>query len=182
MELETERLRMRRWKEKDLIPFFGMSSDPIVMRFFPSLLTRAESDRLVESFELHFETNGYGLWVLERKETGEFLGFTGLKNVPFEAEFTPAVEVGWRLAAPHWNRGYATEAALASFDFGFSKLKLSEIVSFTSILNTNSQAVMKRIGMRESGFFAHPSLEPDHILSRHVLYRISTKDHPLTAF
>ncbi|WP_246057543.1 GNAT family N-acetyltransferase [Leptospira gomenensis] len=167
---------MRRWKEADRIPFFELCSDPIVMKFFPSLLSRAECDRLVQSFELHFETNGYGLWALEEKNTGEFLGFTGLKNVPFEAEFTPAVEVAWRLAASYWSRGYATEAAFASLAFGFSDLNLSEIVSFTSVLNLNSVAVMKRIGMRESGFFAHPNLEANHVLSRHVLYRISVEE------
>nr|WP_165781732.1 GNAT family N-acetyltransferase [Leptospira adleri] len=171
--MESERLILREWEERDRIPFSKMSSDPIVMKYFPSLLSREESDRLIAKIQNHFQTFGYGLWVLETKRNREFLGFTGFMNVGFTSFFTPAIEIGWRLHSSFWNRGYATEAALACLDYGFSALQFPEVVSFTSVLNERSQSVMKRIGLKEVGFFSHPNLSKDHILSEHVLYKAS---------
>ncbi|XDD49765.1 GNAT family N-acetyltransferase [Leptospira sp. WS92.C1] len=173
MVLETERLILRKWQESDWEPFFRMNSDPRVMEFFPSILSKEESDRLIERIQIHFDQNGYGRWVLESKESADFVGFTGFMNVGFASHFTPAVEIGWRIPFSFWGQGYATEAASACLQYGFSTLKFPEVVSFTSILNLRSESVMKRIGFKEAGFFAHPSLPVDHILSDHVLYKIS---------
>ena len=97
----------------------------------------------------------------------------GLAVPAFEAHFTPAVEVGWRLAAEHWSRGYATEAARAALDYGFTTAGLDEIVSFTVPANSRSRAVMERLGMTHdpADDFDHPRIEPGHPLRRHVLYR-----------
>ncbi|AYV57560.1 GNAT family N-acetyltransferase [Leptospira kmetyi] len=173
MILETERLILREWRNEDLEPFYRMSSDPIVMEYFPSLLTKDDSEKFIEKVRSHFENFGYGLWVLESKSGGEWIGFTGFMNVSFQAAFTPAVEIGWRLASPFWDRGYASEAASVCLCYGFEELGFSKIVSFTSVLNTRSQSVMKRIGLKEAGSFSHPNLPSGHILSKHVLYRIS---------
>jgi RimJ/RimL family protein N-acetyltransferase len=123
-------------------------------------------------------SGGCGLWAVEREEDGAFLGFTGLSSPPFEASFTPAVEVGWRFAHHAWGHGYATEAAEAALEFGFERLGLAEIVSFTTVANARSRRVMERLGMRHDPGedFDHPRLEAGHPLRRHVLYRLAHED------
>ena len=128
------------------------------MEFFPGLLSRAESDARVEGIRNHFAERGFGLWAVEAHGVAPFLGFVGLSVPPFEAHFTPCVEIGWRLAYEFWGRGYATEAARAALDFGFRQLGLKEIVSFTVPANRRSRSVMERIGMTHSpdDDFEHP--------------------------
>jgi ribosomal-protein-alanine N-acetyltransferase len=144
------------------------------MEHFPAPLTRVESDAMVGRIETAFEVNGFGLWAVEVFGGPAFIGFVGLAVPRFEAHFTPAVEVGWRLAREHWGRGYATEAARAALDFGFGSAGLDEIVSFTVPANTRSRAVMERLGMTHdpSDDFDHPQIAPGHPLRRHVLYRL----------
>lgn len=144
------------------------------MEHFPDRLTRQQSDDLVEKIEASFEAHGYGLWALEVRATGEFIGFTGLAEPSFDAHFTPAVEIGWRLARSAWGEGYATEAARAALVFGFEEVGLSEIVSFTTVANARSRAVMGRIGMSHdpADDFDHPGIPAGHPQRRHVLYRI----------
>jgi ribosomal-protein-alanine N-acetyltransferase len=153
-----------------------MNGDPEVMEFFPRVLTRGESDGLVERIEAGFERDGFGLWAVEVRETGEFVGFAGLNPVGFEARFTPAVEVGWRLARSAWGNCYATEAGRAALAFGFERVGLAEIVSFTTAANLRSRAVMERLAMIRDPAedFEHPSLPPGHPQRPHILYR-STK-------
>jgi ribosomal-protein-alanine N-acetyltransferase len=150
------------------------------MEHFPAVLTRRQSDELVERIEGGFEASGFGLWALEVRGTGEFIGFTGLAVPEFEADFTPAVEVGWRLARSAWGSGYATEAARAALQFAFEEAGLSEIVSLTTPANRRSRAVMERIGMkRDPGDdFDHPGLPVGHPLRPHVLYRIAAQGRP----
>jgi RimJ/RimL family protein N-acetyltransferase len=173
-ELRTERLLLRRWREDDVEPFAAMNADAEVMRFFPAAPTREQSERFVEVIERHFEERGYGLWALETLADGEFIGFTGLAPVAFEAHFTPAMEVGWRLRREAWGQGYATEAARTAVAFGFEQLGLAEIVSLTSVHNTPSRAVMTRIGMVRdpADDFLNPNLPAEHWLAPHVLYRL----------
>ncbi|HEX4669169.1 MAG TPA: GNAT family N-acetyltransferase [Solirubrobacterales bacterium] len=172
--LSTPRLELRRWRQTDYEPFAALNADPAVMEHFPARLTRRESDDLVEMIELGFERSGFGLWAVEVRATGEFVGFTGLAAPPFEAHFTPAVEVGWRLARSAWGNGYATEAARAALAFGFEEVGLAEIVSLTTVGNTRSRAVMERVGMSRdpADDFDHPGLPEDDPLRRHVLYRL----------
>jgi RimJ/RimL family protein N-acetyltransferase len=130
----------------------------------------------------HGDKHGYTLWAVELKETGELMGFIGLNYTDWESHFTPAVEVGWRLGSPYWGKGYATEGAKASLDYGFNSCGLKEIVSFTVPANKRSIRVMEKIGLKRdlSGDFAHPKLSADHHLSQHILYRL-TKDEYLQA-
>jgi ribosomal-protein-alanine N-acetyltransferase len=173
-QLETERLRLRRWRTDDRVPFAAINADPEVMEHFPAPLTGPESDELVDSIESGFERNGFGLWALEIRSSAEFIGFAGLAVPGFEAAFMPAVEVGWRLARPAWGQGYATEAGRAALEFGFDLAGLEEIVSFTSADNLRSRAVMERIGMSRDpdDDFDHPGIEPGDPLRWHVLYRV----------
>ncbi len=179
-QLRTARLLLRRWRETDHAPFAVLNADPVVMEYFPDRLSRAESDDLIAAIEAGLATRGYGLWALEIRATGEFVGFTGLAVPSFKAHFTPAVEVGWRLARSAWGMGYATEAGLASIAFGFADAGLDEIVSFTSAANARSRAVMERIGMTHdpADDFDHPELDEADLLRPHVLYRISAADCP----
>jgi RimJ/RimL family protein N-acetyltransferase len=177
-ELSTSRLLLRRWREADREPFAELNADPYVMEYLPARLTRADSDHLIARIEAGFDQRGYGLWALELRATGEFTGFAGLDVPSFEAHFTPAVEVGWRLARSTWGHGYATEAARAILAFAFDRADLDQIVSFTSTANLRSQAVMRRIGMTHNPAddFDHPELEDHDPLRRHVLYRMSAED------
>jgi ribosomal-protein-alanine N-acetyltransferase len=174
-ELSTERLILRRWRPEDRAPFAAMNADPRVMEHFPAPLDRAASDALVDRIERSFDDRGYGLWALERRDDGAFLGFTGLLDVGFEAPFAPALEVGWRLDASAWGQGYASEAARASVAHAFAVVGVDEVVSFTARRNTRSMAVMERIGMRRdpAGDFDHPLIDAGHPLRPHVLYRVA---------
>jgi RimJ/RimL family protein N-acetyltransferase len=165
-EIRTERLLLRRWRDGDRAPFAALNADPAVMEHFPAPLDRAQSDALADRIEAHFAEHGYGLWAVE-DETG-FVGFTGIAWVTFAAPFTPALEVGWRLATPAWGRGYATEAATAALQRGFAEV--DSIVSLTAVVNDRSWRVMERLGLRRETEFDHPRELPDR-LRRHVLYR-----------
>ena len=154
-----------------------MNADPRVMEFFPRPLSRGESDAMVDRIEAHFREHGFGLWAVEVPGAAPFVGFTGLSMARFSAPFTPCIEVGWRLGAAHWGRGYATEAARLALDHGFGPASLAEIVSFTAATNLRSRAVMERLGMRRdpADDFDHPSLPAGHPLRPHVLYRITSQ-------
>jgi ribosomal-protein-alanine N-acetyltransferase len=173
-ELRTERLLLRRWRPEDVGPFAAMNLDPVVMEHFPSMPTPRQTAEFVGRIEHEFEERGFGLWAVEVPGSASFIGFVGLHEVAFDAHFTPAVEVGWRLAAAHWHRGYASEAARAAAAHGFETAGLAEIISMTTPSNTRSQRVMERIGMTRDpeGDFDHPFIASGHPLRRHVLYRL----------
>jgi RimJ/RimL family protein N-acetyltransferase len=173
--LTTERLLLRRWRDEDLPPFAALNADPLVMEYFPAVLSREESDARATGIRRHFEERGFGLWAVEIWGVTPFAGFIGLSVPRFEAEFTPCVEIGWRLAAKYWGQGLATEGAQAALAFGFEELGLAEIMSFTVPQNWRSRRVMEKIGMTHEpgGDFDHPALPEGHRLRRHVLYRIS---------
>ena len=174
-ELATARLRLRGWRDADRRTFAALNADPEVMRHFPSTLSEAASDRLVAAIVEGWQAHRFGLWAVERAGDGVLLGFTGLARPSFEAHFTPAVEVGWRLARNAWGHGYATEAARAAIAFGFETVGLDEIIAFTVPANVRSRGVMERLGMTHdpADDFDHPKLPRGHPLRRHVLYRLS---------
>ena len=151
-----------------------MNADPRVMEYFVSTLTREESDASVERFERELAERPFGLWAVEILGGTAFAGFVGLSVPGFTAPFMPCVEIGWRLAAAHWGRGYATEAARAALVHAWA-VGLDEVVSFTTAANAPSRAVMARIGMRHdpASDFEHPRLPDGHPLRPHVLYRIA---------
>lgn len=171
--LTTERLVLRPWRDSDLVPFAALNADAETMRFFPAPLSRGESDALAERCQALIALRGWGFWAVERQEDGAFIGMVGLHVPAPELPFSPCVEVGWRLARAHWGQGLATEGARAALAFGFDRLQLAEIVSFTTVTNAPSQAVMRRLGMRrDATTFEHPALLASHPLREHVLYRM----------
>jgi RimJ/RimL family protein N-acetyltransferase len=149
-ELKTQRLLLRCWRPDDRAPFAALNANRKVMRYFPGPLTRQASDALADRIDAGIAQDGWGLWAPHELATGRFLGFTGLSRATFEAPFTPAVEVGWRLARAAWGSGFASEAAHAATACGFDVLGLDEIVSFTAEGNARSRAVMRRLGMRRA--------------------------------
>lgn len=173
----TTRLVLRRWRHSDRESFARVNADREVMEHFPGVLDRAASDALVDHIEAHFAEHGFGLWSVEVQSGGPFIGFVGLLHVGFEAHFTPAVEIGWRLARDAWGYGYATEAAREACRIAFAELRLPEIVSFTVPGNSRSRAVMERLGMTHDARddFDHPKLAEGHPLRRHVLYRLASR-------
>ena len=172
-ELRTLRLRLRDWRDSDRDAFAAQNADEETMRYLGGPMTRAESDAYIERTKGHWAEDGYGKWAVELAETGEFAGALGLQRVRFDAAFTPAVEIAWRMTRRFWGRGYATEAARAAVAFGFDTLELDEIVALTVPDNRASRMVMEKLGMAYAGEFDHPLLPQPHPLCRHVLYRLT---------
>ena len=174
LDLQTDRLLLRRWLPSDRPLFAEINADLRVAEFLPCPLSRQQSDQMVDRIEAHFERHGFGLWAVEIPGVTPLAGFIGL-NVPhYETPFTPCIEIGWRLAATHWQQGYATEGARAALRFAFDTLKVDEIVAFTVPHNIRSRRVMDKLGMQYSvgDDFDHPLVAEGHSLRRHVLYRI----------
>lgn len=173
VELRTPRLLLRPWRDGDLAPYAEMNADPEVRRWFLGTLPRAESDAQAARLQDHIAAHGFGFWAVELPGEAPFIGFVGLQHVAFRAAFTPAVEAGWRLGRAWWGRGLASEAARAVLHDGFTRLGLTDIVSFAVAGNRASQRVMEKIGMRrEPDFdFDHPNIPEGHPFRRHVFYR-----------
>ena len=172
--LRTSQLVLRPWRDEDIADFAEMSADPVVMEYLLPLSERGLSaDTWVARKRAHWEEHGFGQWVVELPGEASFIGVVGLETVSYDAHFTPAVEVAWRLVRAYWGRGYATEAAKAALDYGFGEVGLGEIVALTVPANQRSRRVMKRLGMTLSpqDDFDHPRL-PEGPLRRHVLYRL----------
>ena len=172
--LRTSRLLLRPWRDEDIAAFAQMSADPAVMEYLLPLSTRRLSDAAwVARARAHRDEQGFGQWVVELPGAASFIGVVGLGVVSYEAPFTPAVEVAWRLVRSYWGHGYATEAARAALDYGFDQLGLREIVAVTVPANQRSRRVMERLGMTRvpEDDFDHPRLLEGQ-LRRHVLYRL----------
>jgi RimJ/RimL family protein N-acetyltransferase len=167
ISLRTARLLLRPWRDEDVAAFDELNADPEVMEFLRVLPDWAARARA------HWETHGFGQWIVETPGTASFIGVVGLSAISYPAHFTPAVEIAWRLARAHWGLGYATEAARAALDYGFRELGLTEIVATTVPANRRSRQVMERLGMTRApeDDFDHPRV-PEGPLKRHVLYRL----------
>jgi 3-dehydroquinate dehydratase/shikimate dehydrogenase len=175
----TDRLFLRDWTDADAAPFAEMNADPRVMEFFPAILSGTESDTLMEWIRARMHEKGYGMYAAEEKNSGRFIGFIGLAPIDFEAHFTPAIEIGWRLAQAAWGKGLATEGANAVLAHTFGQLGLNDLVSITTVKNQRSRRVMEKIGMTHSPSddFPNPKLPPGHPQAPHVLYRIKREDY-----
>ncbi|MEM7404647.1 MAG: GNAT family N-acetyltransferase [Pseudomonadota bacterium] len=172
--IETQRLRLRQWRRADDGPFAQLNADPEVMRYFPTTLSRADSDTMAARIRARIAQRGWGFWAVERLSDNAMLGFVGLECPRPEVPISPCVEIGWRLARAHWGHGYATEAAKAALHFAFEHLLLSEVVAFTVPENQRSQAVMMRLAMvRQPTLFELPSVPPGHPMRKQCWYRIA---------
>ena len=170
--MSSEMFRLRDWCEDDLEPFAALNADEEVMRYFPAVLTREQSDAMVRRIQSLFEENGFGLWAVECE--GRFAGFTGLNRTTFATPMGPHIEIGWRLATWAWGKGIATRAATEALRRGAQEYSLTDVYSFTTQTNIRSEAVMQRIGMsrREDLDFDHPNT-PGWWGQHHIVYHIS---------
>lgn len=178
--LETERLVIRNWQDRDRELFFEINSDETVMKFFPFRRDRAEADAFFDWIQKLIAETGLGFYALELKISGETIGFCGLARTDLEPHIPlNTVEIGWRLAPRFWGKGYINEAAVALLRHGFETLRLDEIVSFAVHDNVRSTSVMRRIGMQRdtANDFEHPRVPESHPhLKPHVLYRMAASD------
>jgi len=172
-EVETDRIRLRQWREEDFAPFAALTGDPEVMHYFPATLSEEESNAYARRCRDLITERGWGFWAAEEKASGEFMGFIGLHVPAAQLPFMPCVEIGWRLARKWWGKGLATEGARGALQFGFRELDLDSIVSFTALVNQRSEAVMKRLGMQRESTFEHPVVPAGHVLREHCLYRLA---------
>ena len=168
---ETDRMILRSWKLEDLPLFAKMNKDARVMRYFPSILTDEQTESFYKRIQSEFERKGWGLYAVELKSNGTFIGYVGLHEIGFDADFTPGVEIGWRLAADYHNQGLATEAAKEVLKLA-KQNGLQRLYSFTAKQNAPSERVMQKIGMTKVRDFEHPNLSPVSPLRTHVLYQI----------
>ena len=146
--VETERLLLRFYREGDFDALAGFMADPEAMRYlYGAPQSRAEAWRAYATILGHWALRGYGFWAVERKSDGAFIGRIGL----WQPEGWPGMEVGWTLGRPYWGRGYATEAARASLDYGFRHYPVPKLVSTIHPENRASQEVAKRLGETKSG-------------------------------
>ncbi|MDQ3897146.1 MAG: GNAT family N-acetyltransferase [Actinomycetota bacterium] len=171
--METERLVLRQWRDEDRGPFAALNADPEVMAFFPRPLSAEESNATLDRLRAGIADRSYGFWAVELRDRGCLIGFAGLHEVRGDYHFTPAHEVGWRLAREYWGYGYATEAGAAALAFGFEELGLDEMVAFAVADNARSRRVMERLGMSydPADDFEHVAFPTGHSYRRHVLYR-----------
>lgn len=175
--IESARLILRNWRDDDIEPWVRMNADPHVAEFLRGPYTRERSEATAREIRGSLASNGYGWWVVELRAGAPFAGVIMLEKVSFEAAFTPAYEVGWRLAFEHWGEGYATEGARAALAHAFGTLRWPEVVAFTAATNLRSRRVMDRLGMSydPGADFDHPRLEVGDALRPHVLYRIKNE-------
>lgn len=169
---ETERLILRSWDVADRLPFAEMNRNDNVMKYFPAQLSTEESNAFVGRIIAEFEETGFGLYAVEIKNTGEFIGYVGFHRFNFDAFFSPDWEIGWRISDRFWHNGYATEAAMACINYARQKRLCDKLYSFTAVPNIPSENVMKRIGMTPEGLFLQPALPDGHWLKEHKLYSI----------
>ena len=162
VDIETERLLLRRWKESDLEPFVAMNQDSEVMRYFQSTLTAEQTKGFYDIILQEFSDYGYGLYAVEEKASGAFIGFVGFHWARMDLDFCPCVEIGWRLDRRYWGKGYATEGAKACLKHGFDNLGLDKVYSFTAVGNTPSQRVMQKIGLQLERYFDQPGIPEGH--------------------
>lgn len=172
---KTERLGIRNWLEKDLIPMTALNNDPEVMEFFPHQPNKEETWHFIERMQKHYEDNGFCYFAVDILSSEKFIGFIGLLNQTYESPFTPCVDIGWRLQRSAWGKGYATEGAKACLDYGFKELALDEIYSVASVGNTKSTNVMKKIGMTKLLEFDHPKLTEHKSLESCCVYKAEAK-------
>lgn len=154
----SERLGFRTWTDADLPAMAAINSDPEVMEFFPTLRSMAETATALQQFRTMYEERGYCFYAVETLVDKQFIGFTGLSRISYEASFTPCVEIGWRLARTAWGKGYATEGARRCLEHAFDTLQLDRVRAIAPVVNQRSIHVMKKCGMQPLLVFDHPLL------------------------
>ncbi|RYE08468.1 MAG: N-acetyltransferase, partial [Hyphomicrobiales bacterium] len=168
VRLETERLLLRPWEDRDRAPLAAILGDPQVRRFYPRVLTREQSDAAMDRAIAATTAGSLSFFAAEHKATGRLVGWLGIAPIPDDLRVAmrgnPEIEIGWLLAQEFWGQGLAPEAAAAWLHHGFTVLNLPEIVAFTFRGNQPSRRVMEKLGMSRdpAGDFDHPLIAAGH--------------------
>jgi RimJ/RimL family protein N-acetyltransferase len=170
----SERLGFRNWTEDDLLPMAAINADPEVMEFFPATVSVEQTKAFIMRMQRQYAAKGYCYFAIDRLDTGMFIGFTGLCDQVYEADFTPCVDIGWRLDKAAWHKGYATEAARRCLEFAFTDRKIDCVFAVAPVANGRSEQVMQRVGMIWAGNFVHPALLDYERLKACVVYRATS--------
>ena len=173
IELETEHLILRQWKEEDFFCYAKLTSSTEVMKYFPKTLTREQSNTAARKFMRLLVEKSWGFWAVEEKSSGKFIGYAGLHEPKTQFPFSPCVEIAWRMADKYWDNGYVLELGREILRCSFEVINLEEVVYFSSIHNIKGEEIAKALGMKkEEKNFNHPFVNLEHDLSEHYLYRI----------
>ncbi len=171
----SERLGFRNWNLTDIDKMHEINSDEKVMEFFPKILTKKQTNEFIERMKTQFQDKGFCYFAVDKLEDNEFIGFIGLSEQTYEAEFTPCVDIGWRIKSSEWNKGYASEGAKKCLEYALSNLKIENIFSIAPKINTKSEHIMTKIGMKKQFEFEHSLLTNDDRLKICVLYKTEKK-------
>lgn len=168
---KSERLGFRNWLESDLEMMTEINADKKVMEFFPCVASKDQTFDFIQKMHKQFTEKGFCYFAVDKLKNNEFIGFIGLSEKNFESEFTPCIDIGWRLNSVEWNKGFATEGAKRCLEYAFDVLKLEKIYSIAPKINVKSERVMKKIGMEKVLEFEHPLLTNDERIRNCVLYK-----------
>ncbi len=166
----SERLGFRNWLTEDIEILSALNADSEVMEFFPSIQTREQSEKFIAQMQNEFGEKGFCYFAVDQLDTNELIGFIGIHEHTFESDFTPCIDIGWRLKRSVWYQGFATEGAKRVLEYAFNELKIEKIVSFTPIINTPSENVMKKLGLKRLRTFDFPLFKNDDRLRECVMY------------
>ena len=177
---KSERLGFRNWSKNDLSEFAKINADVKVMEHFPKPLSEKETAEFIKRLLRHYEKHGFNYFATEILESGELIGFIGLAFQDYKSDYTPAVDIGWRLKKSAWSKGFATEGAKRCLEFAFNELNLKKIISTCTKNNYRSEKVMQKIGMRKLGEFNHPKLKGYPELEKCVCYGIGKEEFKIS--
>lgn len=166
----SERLGFRNWKKSDINALFEINSNKEVMRYFPGIQTKTQTENFITRMQNQFDKNKFCYFAVNLLDTNEFIGFIGLSEQTYQADFNPSIDIGWRLHPSFWNKGYATEGAKACLNYGFNELHLEKIISVAPLINNPSILIMQKIGMQKIKEFQHPLLTDFPSIQTCVLY------------
>lgn len=167
----SERLGFRAWKQEDIDPMQAINSDEQVMEFFSALLTKEQTAVFIERMKRQLAEKGFCYFAVDIMQTKEFIGFIGLSEQHYPADFTPCIDIGWRLKSRVWNQGFATEGAKRCLEYAFEHLDIKEVYSVAPKVNLKSERVMQKIGLQKQYEFGHPLLLNEERLRTCVLYK-----------
>jgi RimJ/RimL family protein N-acetyltransferase len=171
----SERLGFRNWNLNDIDEMHEINSDDKVMEFFPSMPTKKQTEDFIKRMINQFHDKGFCYFAVDKLENNEFIGFIGLSEQSYKADFTPCVDIGWRIKRSEWNKGFASEGAKKCLDYAINELKLENVYAIAPKVNKKSEYIMTKIGMEKQYEFEHILLLNNHQLKTCVLYKTETK-------
>jgi RimJ/RimL family protein N-acetyltransferase len=171
----SNRLGFRNWDFTDIEKMHEINSDEKVMEFFPNIPTIEQTEKFIERMKEQYENKGFCYFAVDKLENKEFIGFIGLSGQTYEADFTPCIDIGWRIKSSEWNKGFASEGAKKCLDYALNELKLEDVYSIASKINTKSEHIMVKIGLKKQYEFEHSLLTKNDRLKTCVLYKTKTK-------